>query len=119
MLPIHSRDQQPKSILDTALRLLHRRRRAFVRRNRLRIIGGLFLFACWITLLWTHRQVGSSDSASAGAAFQQREAVNSSLRTLTHFAGSAVTSATSPAVAVAPALVAVSTGDAATLLASV
>ena len=119
MLPIHSRDQQPKSILNSALRLLHRRRRAFIRRNRLRIIGGLFLFACWITLLWTHRQVGSSESASAGAAFQQGQAVNGSVRTLTHFAGPALVSATSSAVAVPPALAAVSTGDTATLLASV
>ena len=119
MLPVHSRDQQPKTILNTALRLLHRRRRAFIRRNRLRIIGGVLLFACWITVLWLHRRVGSSVALSAGSAIQHEQAVNGSLRTLSQFAGPALVSATSIAAAGPESLAAASTTDAATLLASV
>lgn len=120
MLPVTTRDHHPKRILDTALRLLHRRRRAFVKRNRFRIIGGVILFTCWITLLWLHRRVGSTVSATDGAAIHEGRVVNGSLRTLAHYAGPAlVASGPLIAAAVPPSLAAASAGDAATLLASV
>ena len=120
MLPVTNRDHQPKRILDTALRLLHRRRRAFIRRNRYRIIGGCILFTCWITLLWLHRRVGDTAvSAAAGAALQQGQGGNGSLRTLAHFTGPALVSAPHIAAAVPPYLAAASADNSATLLISV
>ena len=117
MLPVTTRDHHSKKILDTALRLLHRRRRAFIKRNRLRIIGGILLLTCWITLLWLHRRVDSGIPATAGAAFRQGQGGNGSLRTLAHFTGPALVSGPSIAAAASPPLASI--GDTATLLASV
>ena len=119
MLPVTTRDHHSKRILDTALRLLHRRRRAFIKRNRLRIIGGILLLTCWITLLWLHRRVDSSVPASIGAALRQTQGGNGSLRTLAHFTGPAPVSGPSISITAPPTLAAASVTDTATLLASV
>ena len=119
MLPVTTRDHHPKRILDTALRLLHRRRRAFVQRNRFRIIGGIIVFICWITLLWLHRRIGSTVSQHDGSVLQNGHSVNGSLRTLAHYAGPALISGPSTTDAAPPALAVASATDSATLLASV
>ena len=119
MLPVTTRDHHSKKILDTALRLLHRRRRAFIKRNRLRIIGGILLLTCWITVLWLHRRVDTAIPGTAGAALQQGQGGNGSLRTLAHFTGPALVSGPSISAAAPPSLAAASATDTATLLTSV
>ncbi len=119
MLPVTTRDHHSKKILDTALRLLHRRRRAFLKRNRLRIIGGILLITCWVTLLWLHRRVDTAIPATVGAALQQGQSGNGSLRTLAHFTGPALVSGPSISTTAPPSLAAASVADTATLLASV
>jgi len=119
MLPVTTRDHHSKRILDTALRLLHRRRRAFIKRNRLRIIGGILILTCWITILWLHRRVDSGVPATVGAALQQGHSGNGSLRTLAHFTGPAPVTGPSFASTAPPSLAATSVTDTATLLASV